>query len=74
MRYDIYGRFRVEVLREGDRWVTYRLGHGVRRLDPDVQLPPEVAVEDVGAALEDVFHEYATPGRSVERLNGGPSR
>ena len=68
MRYDIYGRFRIEVLREGNRWVAYRLGEGVCRLDADVQLPPEVSAEAVAGALEDVFHEFAQPGEGVREL------
>lgn len=68
MRYDVYGRFRIEVRREDDRWVAYRLGEGVRRLDPDVQLPSEISAEQVARALEDVFHEFAAPGRTIERI------
>lgn len=71
MRYDVYGRFRIEVRREGDRWVAYRLGEGVRRLDPDVQLPPETSAEEVRRALEDVFHEFASPGRTIEEIVTG---
>lgn len=74
MRYDIYGRFLVEVRREADRWVAYRLGEGVRRLDPDVQLPPEISADAIAGALEDVFHEFAQPGRSIRELPTGEPR
>jgi hypothetical protein len=30
MKFDIYGRFRLEVQREKDSWVVYRLGLGKR--------------------------------------------
>ena len=69
MRFDIYGRFRVEMIREDDRWLAYRIGEGVRRPDPDVQIPPEVDATEMVQALEDVFHEFAQPGRSIQRLS-----
>lgn len=74
MRYDVYGRFLIEVRREHDRWVAYRLGTGVRRLDPDVQLHPDVPPERVAGALEDVFHEFASPGRKLEEVADGSDR
>jgi hypothetical protein len=30
MKFDVYGRFRLEVQRENDSWVVYRLGLGKR--------------------------------------------
>jgi hypothetical protein len=40
VRFDVYGRFRIEVRRERDRWAVYRLGEGTRRPDPDLAIDP----------------------------------
>jgi hypothetical protein len=68
MRFDIYGRFRVEVRREHDAWVAYRSELGKRARLDDVVIPPDLVPDDIGTYLDDVFHEFAGIGQSVERL------
>ena len=34
MKFDVYGRFQIEVRREGDRWVAYRSALGKRTSRP----------------------------------------
>lgn len=74
MRFDIHGRFLLEMRREQGRWVAYRLGEGVRRLDPDVQVGSDVEPGELRDALEDVFHEFARPGQGIEMLGAGSAR
>lgn len=68
MRFDIYGRFQVEVRREGDGWRAYRTEGGKRVPLHDVVLPAGLAEDEVAVYLDDVFHEHARHGDTVTRL------
>jgi hypothetical protein len=68
MKFDIYGRFQVEVRRENDAWVAYRAELGKRSRLNDVVIPYDLDADDVGTYLDDVFHEFAGIGQTVERL------
>lgn len=68
MRFDIYGRFQVEVRRENDAWVVFRAELGKRARLHDVVIPSDLEADDVGTYLDDVFHEFAGIGQTVERL------
>lgn len=65
MRFNIYGRFLIEVLRQDNQWVVYRLGNeGKKRLAHDIQLSPELDKNDVQEQLAILYHEYATEKHS----------
>jgi hypothetical protein len=68
MRFDIYGRFQVEVRRENEAWVVYRAELGKRSRLHDVVVPPQLDEDDIATYLDDVFHEYAGIGQTVVRL------
>ena len=68
MKFDVYGRFQVEVLREKGRWVVYRLGSG-RRTRFDVMIPASVAASEVGTYLDDLLHELSGPNQRVRQLS-----
>jgi hypothetical protein len=68
MKFDIYGRFEVEVLRENDRWVVYRVGLGVRSRDDGVIIPPSLQSGEIAIYLDDLFHELAGRGQTVRIL------
>ena len=70
MRFDIYGRFQVEVRREQDAWTAWRSELGKRSRLHDVVIPFHLAEDDIAVYLDDVFHEYAGPGQSVRRVPG----
>jgi hypothetical protein len=67
MKFDVYGRFQLEVVREKDQWVAYRLGLGKRAL-ADLAIPSSVAPSEVETYLDDLLHELAGPGQSVRLL------
>lgn len=69
MKFDIYGRFRLDVVREAERWVVYRQGVGTREPDRTLLLPSELAIDDIAGFLDDLLHEYARPGQSITRLD-----
>jgi hypothetical protein len=68
MKFNIYGRFQVEVRREGEAWIVYRAELGKRTKLHDVIVPADMAAEEIATYLDDVFHEYAGIGQTVEQL------
>lgn len=69
MRFNIYGRFQLEVRRENDCWEVYRLEHGKRVMVNDVVIPPALEVEEIATYLDDIFHELSGPGQRIELLS-----
>jgi hypothetical protein len=42
LRFNVYGWFFIELRREGDAWIAYRLdGEGKRRRDNNTVVPPD---------------------------------
>jgi hypothetical protein len=68
MRFNIYGRFQVEVRRENDAWIAYRAENGKRARLHDVVLPSDLEAHDIAIYLDDIFHEYAGIGQTVELI------
>lgn len=69
MRFDVYGRFQLDVLRRGSAWVVYQPGHGKRRLMPEIVIPPTVESSAIAGYLDDLLHELALPGKTIRRLD-----
>jgi hypothetical protein len=65
MKFDVYGRFHLEVLRENNFWVAYRIGLGTRSRDIDVIIPDSLTPEEIAGYLDDLFHELCGPGQSI---------
>ena len=68
MRFDVYGRFVLEVVRVGRRWEAYRVGDGTRRLERDIVIPDDVDAAQLPIYLDDLLHELARPGSAIRRL------
>jgi hypothetical protein len=66
MKFNIYGRFQIDVRREGESWVVYRSESGHRTRLNDVVIPPDLAAHELATYLDDIFHEFARPGENVE--------
>jgi hypothetical protein len=69
MRFDAYGRFELEEVRENDQWVVYKLGLGKRVRSRDIIIPSFVAPSEVGTYLDDLLHELSGPNQSVRLLS-----
>jgi hypothetical protein len=69
MRFSLYGRRDIEILREDTGWVAYRPGIGSRARLDDLVIPPELSESDLVTHLDDLFHEMGEPGRSVRRID-----
>ena len=73
MRFDIYGRYQLEVVRENERWVAYRidlgdLESGKRRLMSDFAIPPSMREDELAVFLDDMLHELAGPENTIRRI------
>lgn len=68
MKFSVYGRFELEVVREGDAWVAYRLAPGKRIRADDVLIPASILPAEIGTYLDDLFHELSGPGQRVQRV------
>lgn len=69
MKFDIYGRFQLLVLREGDVWMAYRLEPGKNIPIPDLVIPPEASAGDIGTFLDDLFHEMDRGNLGVKQIS-----
>jgi len=68
LRFNIYGRFKLEVRREKDTWVGYRADLGKRSRIDDLAIPADLTAEELAGYLDAFYHEYAEPGQHVELL------
>ncbi len=69
MRFDVYGRFKLEVIRDGGRWIAYRLDDGKRRMMPDLIVPSDLDADEVESYLDDMLHEWAGPGKKIRQID-----
>jgi hypothetical protein len=69
MKFNIYGRFQVDVRRENDAWVAYRSELGKRTLLNDVVVSPNLTEHELATYLDDIFHEFAKLGENVDAMS-----
>ncbi|MCP5372480.1 MAG: hypothetical protein H6907_12185 [Hyphomicrobiales bacterium] len=69
MRFDVYGRYVIEVVREGDRWAAWRLDGTRRRPVPDLAIPPDLPARDLATYLDDMLHEQSPPGGAIRAID-----
>lgn len=68
MKFDVYGRFQIEVRQEAGDWVAYRIALG-KRMRLNIAIPREIQKsEEIARYLDDLFHEAARPGQSVSEV------
>jgi hypothetical protein len=68
MKFNLYGRFQLDVRRENDSWVVYRSELGKRTRLNNVVVPPNLETQELATYLDDIFHEFAKLGENVEVL------
>ena len=69
MRFDVYGRCELDVIRDGSKWKVFRRRDGKRVLLDDVVIPAEIDEDEIATYLDDLFHELARPGQIVRRVD-----
>ena len=57
MRFDIYGRYQLEVVRKGGRWIMYELDYGKRRLTTDFVIPASLRPDELATYLAAIIHD-----------------
>jgi len=68
VKFDIYRRFQLVILREGDQWVVYDAQPG-KRVRNNLVIPADVAADELPAYLDDIYHELARPGDIVTQVS-----
>ncbi len=68
MKFDIYGKFQLDIRREGDAWAAYRSEAGKRVRAEELAIPPDVSGDELPAYLDDVYHELSRPGDEISRI------
>lgn len=66
MRFNVYGRFTLEVERDGRKWIAYHLEPGKRTRVTDFAIPSSLREADIATFLDDIYHELAQPGQIVQ--------
>ena len=69
MKFDIYGRYRIEVIRKAGSWVVYRSDNGKRRPEFGIVIPSSMSAEEIPTYLDDLLHELAHPGATIRRID-----
>ncbi len=68
MRFNVYGRYELDVERRNNGWVVYRCGAGKRREDPSIFIPSGIPEHEIVGFLEDLLHEEGHPGGAIRRV------
>jgi len=68
VRFDIYGHYELDVVREGANWKIFELGAGTRVPLNSVIIPADIDENEIAIYLDDLFHELARPGQVVRRI------
>jgi len=69
MRFDVYGRYKLEIVRDGARWAMFRLDQGRKRPFTDFVVPESLGPDDIATYLDDMLHEWAKPGDTIRRID-----
>lgn len=62
----MYGRFKLDVVREGNQWIVYHFEPGKRIKVEEFAIPSSLGEAEIGTFLDDIYHELAQPGQTVE--------
>ena len=69
VKFDIFGRLKLEVVRDQDQWVAYRLDLGKRVKVPELAIPSMLEPSEIAEYLDDLYHEMAKPGQVVREIS-----
>jgi hypothetical protein len=69
MKFTIYGRFVLDVVRVNDRWEMFELDSGKRIRMTDFAIPAWLDESQLPQFLDDIFHEGAKPCDVIVRID-----
>lgn len=61
MRFHVFGKKTLEVVRQDNHWLVFYCGSGIKRKADDIQIPPALPEAELKGYIADLFHEWATP-------------
>lgn len=68
MKFDVYGRLQIEIVREGESWTAYQLEPGKRIALHDFSIPAWMSTDEIAVYLDDIYHEMGGPGDVVRAI------
>ena len=68
MKFDVYGRLQIEVVRDGESWTAYQLEPGKRIALHDFSIPAWMSADQIAVYLDDIYHEMGGPGDVVRAV------
>jgi hypothetical protein len=61
MKFAVFGKMDIDVVREEGQWIAYRLGgEGKKRKLHDLKFPSSLTEAELLGYVEDVYHEWAS--------------
>jgi hypothetical protein len=69
MKFDIYGRFQIDVRRENDAWEAYHVAPGKRAKVDELVIPADLEAAEIATFLDDIYHEMAGLGQNVKLID-----
>ena len=72
LRFDVYGQFFIDMVRESGWWKAYRLGVDGKRLDTGIVISGDIPKDALADWLDVYFHELSRPGTRVVQVVAGP--
>ncbi len=68
MKFNIYDKLVLEITWNEGRWRAFRLREGRKIPESDLVIPPDLVESELVTFLDDMFHEWASPGSEIERM------
>ncbi len=69
MQLDVYGRMTLAINRHAASWHIAIVGEdGKQRPVTDFVIPPDYSEQEVLQFIADMYHEYASPGATIKRI------
>jgi hypothetical protein len=69
MKFNVYDRFVIDVVREKDRWAMFEIVPGKRLRISDFAIPPSLSESQLPQFLDDIYHEMGRPGDTIVRVD-----
>jgi hypothetical protein len=69
VKFNIYNRFVLDIVRKDDAWRMFMLDSGKRIRITDFAIPPSLDESQLPQFLDDIYHEMGQPGDVIVRMD-----
>ena len=69
MRFDIYGRFLLDIERTPEGYLVCVVGDEGKRRPSEIVVPPDLPEGEIERYLDDLLHELGGAGKSIRRID-----